>query len=77
MSPEEYGEIQTIVTLTEKKISVTFWCAEADTSELFRDKLQLLTQRMQEQGLEVSRCSAHQGLPGKANNSFTLIDIKA
>ena len=82
MSPEEYGEIQTIVTLTEKKISVTFWCAEADTSELFRDKLQLLTQRMQEQGLEVSRCSAHQGLPanpdtGKANDSFTLIDIKA
>lgn len=82
MSPAEYGEIQAIVALSGGKVSVTFWCAETNTRELFREKLELLTQSLQEQGLEVARCSAHQGLPtadaaDRTDDSFTLIDIKA
>ncbi len=82
MSPAEYGEIQSIVTLSGGKVSVTFWCAETNTRELFREKLELLTQSLQEQGLEVARCSAHHGQPtadatDRTDDSLTLIDIKA
>jgi flagellar hook-length control protein FliK len=82
MSPKEYGEIQAVVSLTGGKVGVTFWCAEEHTRELFREQLVLLTERLQEQGLEVGRLSAHQGRPansvnGNSYESLGLIDIKA
>ena len=82
LSPAEYGEINAIVSLTGGKVSVTFWCAEAGTRELFREQLEVLTERLQEQGLEVGRCNAHQGTPVSAEPEIakellTLIDIQA
>lgn len=82
LSPADFGEIQGIVSLTEKRVGISFWCARESTSELFREQLEFLTQRLQEQGLEVGRCSAHKGLPvsrkaDQENDFLTLIDIKA
>jgi hypothetical protein len=63
LSPEGYGNIRAVVTLSGGKISTTFWCEEETTAQLFREQLHQLQERFEQQGLETAQCSSRCGKP--------------
>ncbi|MGM0592943.1 MAG: flagellar hook-length control protein FliK [Pseudomonadota bacterium] len=63
LEPAGFGAIHAVVSLASGKISTTFWCEQPQTGELFQQSLQQLQERLEEQGLEVGRCSALVGQP--------------
>ncbi len=81
-STEAYGEIHAVVTLSNGKITTTFWCAEEETVTLFREQLHQLQARLKKQGLKDVQCSSRHGTPaeerfGYTNQANGLIDTRA
>lgn len=82
LEPADYGRIDAIVSLIAGKVSCSFWCSEEQTAALFRDHLEQLSERMEEQGLQPGRYQALHGSAPETPDAtsptgYGLIDIQA
>jgi flagellar hook-length control protein FliK len=82
LSPQGYGDIRAVVSLSGGKISTTFWCEKEETAQLFREQLHQLQERLKEQGVETAHCSSRCGKPPEEADELAtqlsgLIDTQA
>lgn len=63
LDSEDYGAVTAILSLIGKQISTTFWCEQEETRARFHNHINVLCERIKEQGLELGKTQAFTGMP--------------
>lgn len=73
----EAGRLHAQITVREQQVATRLWAENAGTAEQIRGRLNELQQRLEKEGIEVTRLECHAGAPPKRKTQihYSLVDI--
>ncbi len=73
----EAGTFHAQITVRDPQVAARLWAEQPDTAETVRKRLTQLHQRLEDEGLEVTRLECHDGAPPRRKTEihYSLVDI--
>lgn len=73
----EAGTFHAQITVRDPQVAARLWAEQPDTADTVRKRLSQLHQRLEEEGLEVTRLECHDGAPPRRKTEihYSLVDI--